>query len=68
MGNLLREEHQDLLNSLRRYIEHDCNQKDAAKALFCHVNTLYFRLKKIERMLHRSDKNWGADGARFLYF
>lgn len=53
LGNLLREEHRDLLNSLRRYIEHDCNQKDAAKALFCHVNTLYFRLKKIERMLHR---------------
>lgn len=53
LGDLLREEHRELLNSLRCYIQHDRNQKDAAKALFCHVNTLHFRLKKIERMLHR---------------
>lgn len=33
--------------SLRAFIEHDLNAKEAAKALHVHVNTMYYRLDRI---------------------
>ena len=33
--------------TLRAYVEHDLNAKEAAKALHVHVNTMYYRLDRI---------------------
>ncbi|MGH3458655.1 PucR family transcriptional regulator [Aeromicrobium sp.] len=33
--------------SLRAYVEHDLNAKEAAKSLHVHVNTMYYRLDRI---------------------
>ena len=55
------QEHQsELLPTLERYLEHDCNVKETAEALHIHANTLSYRLKRIEEIgelsLHRMDR------------
>lgn len=42
----------NLLETLSCYLEHNCNAKDAADVLFIHVNTLRYRIKRIEELLH----------------
>lgn len=41
----------DLLNTLFTFIEHDLNYQETAEALFIHLNTLRYRLKKIQDSL-----------------
>lgn len=40
--------------TLNTYLDYNCNGKEAADRLYIHVNTLYYRLKKIESMLNVS--------------
>lgn len=47
-----REQNNDLLNSLEKYLLSRCDLKAAADALFLHPNTLRYRLKKIEEILN----------------
>lgn len=37
--------------TLHTYLETNCNGKEAADRLYIHVNTLYYRLKKIEALI-----------------
>ena len=37
--------------TLITYLDNNCNGKEAADQLYIHVNTLYYRLKKIEGLL-----------------
>lgn len=41
----------DLLNTLFAFIEHDLNYQETAESLFIHLNTLRYRLKKIQDSL-----------------
>lgn len=42
----------DLMETLEKYVSHRCDLKETADALFLHKNTLRYRLKKIEEILH----------------
>lgn len=53
LGPLLAPERAELLETLACYIAHDCNAKETAKALFLHVNTMRYRLDKIQTLLPR---------------
>lgn len=49
------------LKTLQMLIEHNKNHKKTAQSLHIHVNTLYYRLRKIEEVLNVSlnnDKEW----------
>lgn len=50
----LSHERNDLVNTLRTYVACNFSPKKTADQLFIHINTLYQRLDKIERMLHLS--------------
>lgn len=43
----------ELMETLEAYINHGCDLKATAKALFLHPNSLRYRLKKIEEVLER---------------
>lgn len=40
----------DLYNTLFSYIKHNCSQRDTADTLHIHLNTLKYRLKRIEEL------------------
>ena len=50
-------DHRELLDTLVCYIANDCNAKSTAAELFLHVNSMHYRLSKIERLLGRSLKD-----------
>lgn len=55
LGDLERydmEQSSELLNTLEKYLLYRCDLKTAADVLFLHPNTLRYRLKKIEEILH----------------
>lgn len=47
----------DLIQTLNKYIEMNCNMESTANQLFIHVNTLRYRIKKIEQILNCNLKN-----------
>jgi len=47
LGNIL--EDRELLHTLKGYIDSDMNASVAAKELFIHKNTLFYRLRKIKK-------------------
>jgi len=49
--------HSDLIITLERYIEENSNMSNTANLLFIHVNTLRYRLKKVEQLLSCDLKN-----------
>ena len=53
LGDLLLPENRDLLDTLMCYVSHDCNAKTTAERLFLHVNSMHYRLDKIEALLGR---------------
>ena len=58
LGPLLRPEHlaDPRCNALCRlicYLDHNGNAKATAQAMFLHPNTLHYRLRKIQSLLHR---------------
>ena len=42
----------ELCNTLRAYIENNCNSNATAELLFIHRNTMRYRLDKIEKILN----------------
>lgn len=60
IGTLLHIDHV-FLETLKTYIEHNKNHKETAAILNIHVNTLYYRLKKIKKLLEidfNDEKEW----------
>lgn len=53
LGELLEAENEELLELLHTYIQNDCNAKKTADSLYMHLNTFYYRLGKIEKILNR---------------
>lgn len=53
LQDLLLPENHELMQTLRCYIQNDCNAKRAAGELFLHANTMHYRLNKIQTMLAR---------------
>lgn len=53
LGPLLEAERADLLETLDCYLAHNGNAKETAQALYLHVNTMHYRLRKIESLLNR---------------
>lgn len=51
------EESLELLTTLDTYLQHNCNVKETATAMFLHRNTVFYRLNKCEAMLHLSFKD-----------
>ncbi|MDO4621422.1 MAG: PucR family transcriptional regulator ligand-binding domain-containing protein [Eubacteriales bacterium] len=51
LGPLLEEDQKELLETLRVYLYCGENKKNVAAQLFVHVNTLNYRINKLERML-----------------
>ena len=49
-----RRQHADLLGTLRVYLEEDRVQRRAAARCFIHVNTVVYRINRIEQLLGRS--------------
>lgn len=56
LKDLLLPENTDLLNTLMVYLSFDCSAKRTAEKMFLHSNTLHYRLRKIESLLHRDLK------------
>ena len=55
IGPLLAQPHADvLLSTLLALIEHNASPTHAAEALFCHRNTVIYRMKQIEQLTGRS--------------
>ena len=46
-----RENHTDYMEILEAYFENDCNALHTAQALYCHKNTLAYKLNKIKKVL-----------------
>ncbi|MXP78759.1 PucR family transcriptional regulator [Lachnospiraceae bacterium WCA-9-b2] len=46
-----REKHTDYMNILEVYFENDCSAVHTAQTLYCHKNTLAYKLDKIKRIL-----------------
>lgn len=46
-----RENHTDYMNILGVYFENDCSAVHTAQALYCHKNTLAYKLNKIKKVL-----------------
>ncbi|WP_077325330.1 helix-turn-helix domain-containing protein [Virgibacillus siamensis] len=60
LGDLLSAE-KDLLETLQTFIKCNKNHKDTAANLHIHVNTLYYRLRRIEKLLDidmNNQKEW----------
>ena len=56
IGKLLRADEVNqgnLCETLEKYINHNCNAKDTAEAMYIHRNTLNYRLRKIQEILGR---------------
>ncbi|MEH7122222.1 helix-turn-helix domain-containing protein [Bacillus sp. JJ1773] len=53
----LRQERNDLANTLRAYVACNASPKKTADQLFIHINTLYQRLDKMEKILNLSFDN-----------
>lgn len=51
LGDVMFSKNEELLNTLRVYLFCRGNKKDAAQQLFVHVNTLNYRIQKMEKML-----------------
>lgn len=56
LGDLLEPENRDLLDTLVCYVGNDCNAKRTAGELYLHVNSMHYRLSKIEALLGRDLK------------
>lgn len=56
LKDLLLPENTDLLHTLMVYLSCDCSAKRTAEKMFLHSNTLHYRLRKIESLLHRDLK------------
>lgn len=58
---LLQTANQTLIHTLKLFIQSNKNQKQTAKELHIHPNTLYYRLKKVEELLEidfTNEKDW----------
>lgn len=53
LRSLLLPENQELLDTLVCYLQANCNAREAAQIMHLHVNTLHYRLRKIQTMLGR---------------
>jgi sugar diacid utilization regulator len=53
-------EHESLVTTLESYLDHACDTKLTAEALFLHRASLYYRLQRVEELTGASLKN-GAD-------
>lgn len=51
LGPLEEPQQEELLNTLRMYLQCGGNKKEASQKLFVHVNTLNYRMQKLERLL-----------------
>lgn len=47
-----KEDNGELLQTLQCFLESDCNRNSCTNKLFIHINTLRYRLKLIEKLLH----------------
>lgn len=55
MGGLIeldQKTNMSLVDTLEQYLDHDCSLADASQGMFIHTNTLKYRLKKIQEVLH----------------
>lgn len=50
-GALLEEENRELLETVQVFASSGCRHRETAEKLYIHKNTLYYRLKKAERIL-----------------
>ena len=57
LGELLFPPNEELLNTLRVYLLCGGNKKDTAQQLYIHVNTLNYRIAKLEKMLELDLRN-----------
>ena len=46
-----RENHTDYMDILEVYFENECSTVHTAKALYCHKNTLAYKLEKLKKIL-----------------
>ena len=53
LRGLLLPENRELLDTLLCYLKTNCNARAAAEQMYLHVNTLHYRLKKIQAILNR---------------
>ena len=60
LGALLLPENRELLDTLICYVDNDCNAKKTAEGLYLHVNSMHYRLSRIEAHLGRSLRNRDA--------
>lgn len=54
LGNLMQYDEQnktDYMQILNTFFEHDCNILETSKALFCHKNTLNYKMNSIKKIL-----------------
>lgn len=51
LGPLEEPQQEEMLNTLRMYLQCGGNKKEASQRLFVHVNTLNYRMQKLERLL-----------------
>ena len=51
LGDLLKEENQELLNTLIIYLRNGQSVKDTASQMYVHTNTIHYRITKIQEML-----------------
>ncbi len=65
LGELLMPKNRELLETLAVYIRSGQNMTQAADAMFIHINTMKYRIKKIEQMLDCSLKD--VDVANCIY-
>ena len=49
--------HTELLGTLKLYFEHGGNKQNAARAAFLHINTLTYRLRKVQELLQVDLRN-----------
>jgi hypothetical protein len=54
--SLVADEKEMLFTTLQAWIDHDGSIPDTAKALYCHPNTIRYRLRRIEQLSDRSLK------------
>ncbi len=63
-------EHEELVESLHAYITNGCSMCSAADAIFIHVNTMKYRMKKIDELLPKGitrNNAFELEGAVYLY-
>ena len=57
LGDLLLPQNKELLDTLKCYIRSGQNMKLSAQQMFIHLNTMKYRIHKIEQLLDRSLKD-----------